>query len=214
MAVPTNRLVDEVLDQLDNVKLLVRLFYGERLFTVYKSIAVASRLLFSGSSGEKGIVAGALPAALLPRLTVVPEVGVAEGHLSVPGDTVISHGGAHSGSLQVGRGARISKIIVDGGAIAKTSIGEMFDHASSPLPLTDWLTQPFLRSEWTLDEFIRNVANKDGGAHLDSNHARIKALEDWGYFHWHITAGIGRSLEPVVRQAIASAYPAHVRAIR
>jgi hypothetical protein len=187
---------------------VLRLLTG-RLLTIYKSIAVSMRLLLTGSSGDAGLVETVLPMAALDPLRVEPMPPLPADHLVLPADTVIQSGA----TLSIVAGARVRDLTVGGGAVVATTIGEMFDSTQTALRLADWLAQPFLRPEWSIKSFISTVASKDGGAHLNTNQ-QLAAMQRWGYFHWHVMAGMARAVRPQIAKQLAVAYPSHVRAVR
>jgi hypothetical protein len=203
--------VDETLDQLDNVESLCRLFFVERQFTIYKNISASLRILLTGSSGQVGLVQYILPAAHLWPLRKVPDPATPPDLLVLPGPVRIERGEA---KVQIGNGtATVRDLNVLGGVVGAMEIGEMFDSGGTALPLIVWLEQPFLRPVWTVRKFLGTVANKDGGAHHDPNSVLL-ALQNWGHFHWHLTAGIARSILPQIRDQLSAKYPNHVRPVR
>ena len=211
MAATLGQKIDETLDNLDNIDSLCDLFFSQRRFTIYKNISASLRLLLVGSSGQVGLLQDVLPGGVFPRLRKVPDPATPADMIVLPAKAWIKRGEAE---VQLGNGTVTVKTLnVCGGAVDAMRFGEMFDEAALGLPLVDWLQQPFLRPNWTLRDFIRTVTNKDGGAHLNPNDA-LQALQQFGYFHWHLIAGMARSLSPHIRRQISSTYPNHVRPVR
>jgi hypothetical protein len=210
MPVTIARKIDELWDQLDNIDELCQLFFERQKFTSYKSIAVALRLVLTGSSGAKGLVHDVLPSATYAPLRVKATAGVPFNHMVIPAQISIKRGMTQA---YIGEGTRVRYLNVAGGAVGAMLIGTMLDQVGSVLALSDWLAQPFLRPEWTIRSFIATVVNKDGGAHLDSN-AQLLAMEKWGYFHWHLTAGIARDMHPQLISQLLKTYANHARAVR
>jgi hypothetical protein len=207
MASSATERVDEMLDQLDNLEGMCGLF-ARGQYTIYKNIAVTLRFLLTGSSGDQGLFPATVPSAQLPPVLVSP-VGVSHGFLALPARVRIVSGKA---DLKIGAGVHVRDLEVAGGAVRATVIGDVFGEGPA-LPVRAWLDQPFLRQDWKLGEFIAIVANKDGGAHLARN-AKLAALKRWGYFHWHVTAGIARGVLPTIRGQLMASYPHHARAVR
>jgi hypothetical protein len=205
------RKIDEAFDQLDNIESLCELFYDRRKFTVYKNIAVSLRFLLTGSSGQAGLICKIIPDARLKPLRVAPASDTPPDMLVLPAEVRIERGEA---KVQLGPGiVTVKTLNVAGGAIDAMQIGDLFLSDAEPIGSRAWLNQAFLRPNWTLGKFIRTVANKDGGAHLDPN-ADLQALERWGYFHWHLIAGIARSLHPQLIAQLREKFSHHVRARR
>src|SRR5260221_2242385 len=201
--------LDEAFDQLDNVDAMCDLFYRFKKFTIYKAIGVSLRFMLTGSSGDQGLIQQVLPAVRLSLLRVVRDSSLADGHLKLPTDVVI----VGSGRIHLAAGVGVQNLNVAGGAVQAMTCEDPFNGSGATLDLPAWLEQPFLRPEWTLSDFIRVIANKDGGAHLESNQ-KLLAMKKWGYLHWHLTAGVGRGLLPQLRTQLVAAYPNHIRAIR
>jgi hypothetical protein len=203
--------IDETLDQLDNLDSLCGLFFTDRKFTIYKSISVALRLLLTGSSGHVGLVQDVLPTGGLLPLRKVPAASTPPDMLVLPARVFLEKDGA---STQLGNGTlTVKDLNVFGGAVGAMKIEEMFNSAAPSMSLVAWLEQPFLRPNWTLRKFIGTVTNKDGGAHHDPNDALL-SMQKWGHFHWHLTAGMARSILPQLRTQLLTTYPKHVRPIR
>lgn len=205
------QLIDETLDQIDNIDSLCHMFYDRRQFAIYKHISTALRTLLTGSSGQKGLVEGVLPHASFFPLRKSPDPATPDDFLVLPGPICIVRGEAR---VQLGNGTvTVRELDVNGGALNAMEVGEMFDQNGRALPLAQWLSQPFLRPDWTLKSFIAAVTNKDGGAHFEPN-AVIRAMQKWGHFHWHVVAGIGRSIALQVRRQLTASFPDHVRPTR
>jgi hypothetical protein len=211
MAATIVQKIDETLDHLDNIDSLCTIFFSQFKFTIYKNISTSLRLLLVGSSGQVGLVQEVLPGGRFPPLRKVPDPATPPDMFVLPAVAWIESGEA---KVQLGNGTvTVKNLNVCGGALGAMRIGEMFDHDVTGLPLVSWLQQPFLRPNWTLRDFIKTVTNKDGGAHLDPNND-VQSLQQFGYFHWHLTAGIGRELSSHIRRQISAAYPNHVRPVR
>jgi hypothetical protein len=203
--------VDETFDQLDNIETLCKSFFDERQFTIYKNISASLRLLLTGSSGQPGLAQDVLPVGRLSALRKVPDASTAPEMIVLPAPVWIERGEA---KIQIGNGtATVQTLNVLGGAVGAMQVGEMFDDAATPLPLHQWLQQPFLRPDWTLRTFLTTVANKDGGAHFGPN-AVLEVVQKWGHFQSHLTAGIARSVLPQIRTQLLAQYPHHVRSVR
>jgi hypothetical protein len=203
--------VDELYDQLDNLKAMSGLFYDFKTFTIYKSIATTLRLLLTGSSGDTGLVSHVLPTAQLLPLKKAPEPGMAPGLMLLPARVRIVSGDA---DVTLGDGdVMVKELELAGSAVASMQWEDLFDGASTTLPMADWLVQPFLRPERILREFISTIGNKDGGAHFDPNE-NIVALRKWGNLQSHLIAGIGKSIHPQVVGQLQSAFPNHTRTVR
>jgi hypothetical protein len=211
MAATLIQKIDETLDHLDNIDSLCDVFFSQHTFTIYKNISVSLRLLLVGSSRQVGLVQDVLLDGRFPPLRKVPDPATPADMIVLPAVAWIERGEAR---LQLGNGTVTVKMLdVCGGAVSAMRFGEMFDGESLGLPLVDWLQQPFLRPNWTLQHFIKTVTNKDGGAHLDPNNA-LQSFQQFGYFHWHLTAGMARELSPQIRAQVSTTYPNHVRPIR
>lgn len=204
--------IDETFDQLNNIESLCNLFFTDRQFTIAKNIATTLRLLLTGSSGHVGLMQKVLPVGKLWPLRKVPASETPKDMLVLPAKVMIDTGQAQ---VQFGNGTVTTKELqVPGGsAVASMEVGEMFDASVPAMPLAKWLMQSFLRPNWTMRKFIGTVTNKDGGAHHDPN-SDLLAMQKWGHLHWHLTAGIARSVLPQVREQLAVAYPHHVRSAR
>jgi len=210
MTTTTAQKLDEILDQTDNLESLCTLFYDQKNRTIYKSIAASLRLLLTGSSGDEGLVSETLPGVCFSPLAIVPLHRAQPDHLTLPASVEIVSGDA---TVRLGAGCGVKELNVAGGAVNCMSWGEIFDDSKAPLLLQDWLDQPFLRPDRTLANFLKTVGNKDGVAHFNPT-ADLEAMQRWGYFHWHLIAGIARSVRPQILAQANSAFPGHVRTPR
>lgn len=199
------RLVDETYDQLANLKSLCESFFNRSEFTIYKCISVILRTMLRGSSGNDALIEQVVPKSRLFPLTITPTTDTPPEHLVLPADARIA------GCVNIGQGSKVKNLNVEGGAIERTSVDQMFDSTKPPIPIEEWRQQPFLRPEWTLNNFIEVVAHKDGGAHVDPNNAQLLAMEAWGHFHWHLMAGIGLCVHPQLLSQLEVEYPQHTR---
>ncbi len=211
MKATLEQIVDETYDQLDNLESLCDLFFRTRRYTIYKNISGTLRLLLTGSSGQPGLALTALPNGTLPKLKKVPDSTTPPDMLVLPAAVWINSGEAH---VRLGNGTVTTRELdLPGSALDAMTIDDVFDATSPTLPIQQWLQQPFLRPVWTLRKFIGTVANKDGGAHHEPNPV-IKAMQKFGHLHWHLTAGIAKSVYPIIRTQLLSTYPKHVRPVR
>lgn len=58
----------------------------------------------------------------------------------------------------------------------KVRMMNIFDRRQKPLDLNDWLQQPLFNQQITIIEYLRSLADKDGGAHLDTTMNSTLAL--------------------------------------
>jgi hypothetical protein len=203
--------VDELYNQLDNLKDLVGLFYDFKRFTIYKQIAVSLRLLLTGSSGDAGLVADVLPVAQLLPLLKTPDAVMEPGTMLLPTRVRLV---TENVQLTLGNGRVIVKELeYMGSAVASMQWEDMFDKVGAPLPLADWLAQRFLRPDRTLQKFISTIGSKDGGAHFNPNED-IVMMQKWGNLQSHLTAGVAKSVYPQILAQLSAAYPTHTRLVR
>ncbi len=204
------QIADKLGYQLHNLHAQCQSFCQKTNWMAYQPISVVLRTLLIGSSGDAALATQAFDDIRLFPLTVEPDPTKPD-YLRLPADVTISTQGG--GSLVMSAGSNGKNLFVENGAVANSSFGQMFDEAKQPIPLAEWLTQPFLRSDWTLSMFIRAVAHGAGGAHVEARNADlraiIEALDAWGSCYWHITPGIGRSVHPQLVAQYAAAYPGH-----
>lgn len=194
-------LATEMFDQLCNLSDTCQAFYAGRR-AAYKLTSVVLRTLLRGSSGDGPLATQVLPNATLQRPLITPDDTAPPDHLILPAPVTIG------GNIHLAAGMGVKSAEIQGGAVANISVGEMFERRdANRIPLADWLACPFLRLEWTLEDFIVTVAHKDGGAHVDPNDDQLQAMQAWGYFHWHVTAGIGRSVMLQLHEQFMSAHP-------
>ena len=209
MPLTISQKIDEAWDQLDNLESM-RYLFDQGRFAIYKNIAVSLRFLLTGSSGQPGLISDVLPTPAFFPLRTKPTAANRLPFLLLPAEITIKRGQA---SVRLGPGASVRDLDVAGGALGAITVGEMFDIAAAPIPLASWLQQPCLRGEWPLRTLISTVANKDGGAHLDTNE-QLRAMKRWGHFHWYLIAGIAKSVYPQIRTQLLTAFPTHVREVR
>lgn len=214
-----SRLIDESLEQLDSLRSQVRQFCAGEI-SVYKSMSVIVRTLLMGSSGHKGLVEYVLPHATFLPLRIRP-IGRINAGIVAPGDIEVTNdfggtlhykaGGTMPYLGMENGGIVLSRTAVVGGAVvARTRVHSIFHVLGEPLPLAEWLRQPFLRSEWTINTFIRCIANKDGGAHVDSNEELV-ALTGFGNIQRHLMEKLSAHVEYELRNQLTTAFPSHVR---
>lgn len=209
MKATQNQKLDELFDQLDQLKALVATFQQGH-YAVYKSISVSLRLLLVGSSGDRPLVEDVLPAIELPKLIVVPPGDMEPDHLCLPAKAIITG----AGRLELAAGCKVKSLMVSGGSALSSSEFDTMFEADGTLPFGEWKMQSFLRPSWTLQDFIRTVAHKDGGAHFDPNQDQLRAMQNWGHFHWHLTACLALNVVEPIRSQLILAFPSHTRPIR
>ncbi|HEX8500205.1 MAG TPA: hypothetical protein VF659_06390 [Pyrinomonadaceae bacterium] len=212
MATNITQKVDEILDNVDNLNVLCEMFFVQKKFTIYKSIAAALRLLLTGSSGDLGLVQDVLPNSRFSPLAERPISGMAADHISLPANMSLIH---ESGATMITFGASSAFCIMSGpkGVVQLVSFHDIFDSTAASIPIANWLDQPFLRPERTLFDFIKTIGNKDGVAHFNPN-TDIVVLQKSGYLHWHLIAEIARAVGPQIVDQLNTAFPTHVRAVR
>lgn len=190
---------------------------------VYKSMSVILRTCLLGSSGDSALVARALPHAEFFPLRVLP-VEVPTGQLATPAEiTVVNDRG---GILNLSAGISVPFLGIEDGAIVlsaagpiggevvkRTRVKAIFDVIGTRVSLDTWLAQPFLRPEWSLSKFIKVIANKDGGAHVERN-AQVTAMEGFGNIQRQIMHQIARYVAGEILAQLRQTYPAHVRILR
>lgn len=194
---------DELAVQLLNLKTQCEVFRRDGHFVVYKSVSVILRTLLRGSSGDPPLALVVLPGAKLFPLAIRPPDDTPDEMLVLPASATIG------GSVNVRGGSKVKRLLVEGGAVAHMRLSDMFDSMSDPLPVKEWGQQRFLRPNWTLMGFIEWMAHKDGGAHFDPSHKETGMVAQWGSLHWHLTIGIGQSVQSQLFGQFLTAFPNH-----
>lgn len=200
--------IDEAFFQLNNLALLSRAFYVQMAFSLYKDIASRLRFLFTGSSRQPGFIIRVLPNVQLPPLRMPCDPAIAPGLTFLHGDIGIEDPPMTlmAAGCKFGFAAKLH--VKPGPTVERIRIRRLFSADVAPIPLQDWLSQPFLRPERSLSVFIREVANKDGGAHKESN-PMMEHLRRVGNVHWHLIGAIAGEVGPQIMAQFNAAYPNH-----
>ncbi|UCE61423.1 MAG: hypothetical protein JSU63_06675 [Phycisphaerales bacterium] len=212
-------LIDELWEQIDNLAAHRREF-SQGSYGVYKSMSVILRTVLTGSSGDSGLVHSVLPTGRFHRLNVTP-IGASSSGIETPADIVVEND--RGGKLHYKAGGTMPYLGTNGGGVVlsktkpeeadvvrRTEVGNLFNVHSSPLPVNDWLAQPFLRPDWTIRTFIRCVAHSDGGAHLGANE-QLRTMKNFGSIQRHLTAKIAEYVVGEVTIQLRQTYPSHTR---
>jgi len=215
-----DRLVDEIWDQLDNLRLAVEAFASGTL-AAYKSMSVILRTLLTGSSSKQGLVALALPTARFYPLKRVPR-NMGRG-FEIPAEIVVVNDQGGELHYMAGNdmpflgiehgGVVLSKTgPLSGDVVSRTKVKSLWEVGGNRIALDPWLAQSFLRQEWTLASFIKCVAHKDGGAHFDPNH-QLEVMESFGSIHRRLTECVSQYVLHEIKCQIVQAFPRHRRRV-
>ena len=194
--------LDELGYQITNLQLMGSM-YDAGHPTTYKLVAVILRTLLIGSSGDAPLAEQCLQNPHLPRLSVAGP-HTSPNHIRLPADI-------QSGSMRLQAGMYLQNFNVLGGSIRATVIGPLF--GADFLPLRSWLDQPFLEPPLTLRDFIRTVAHKEGGAHVELDHDSLAPFHACGFLHWPFTAGMAHPVAEALSRQIRDQHPAFVSRI-
>ncbi len=207
--------LDEVFDQLASLRSQCKQFArGEQ--TVYKSMSGILRILLVGSSGADPLVKPVMPDATLFPLRVVPVEAPSDAVIA-PGEVVVTNDAG--GELHLSAGSCLRHLTTEEGGVVlsrdcapgfdvlwRIELGRIINPFGARISLDTWLEQSFLWSDWTIRKFIKCIANKDGGAHVEGN-SRIKRLRSCGYIHWHITQKLCVYLAAELETQLRERYP-------
>jgi hypothetical protein len=202
--------IDETFFQLNNLALLSAAFHNNLALSIYKDIAARLRFLFVRSCGDQRFITTTLPSLRLSPLSTPCELGLSPNLLFWHADMSIGE----NPQIRVRAGCKFGSSfrITPGPTVAHMHLHRLFDMSKPQLELQQWLAQPFIRPEWTLEDFMRWVSNKDGGTHR-SRFAVIERLEKLGNIHWHLTATIAREIGPQLMKQFHHHYPNHAIAL-
>lgn len=208
-------ILNEVFDQLASLRSHCKQF-GAGEHTVYKSMSGILRILMVGSTGADPLVKHVLPdAGFLPLRLVVIESPKDE--IVAPGEVCVTND--CGGELHLSAGSPLRHLTTDEGGIVlsrdcapgfdvlwRIELGRIINPLGARISLETWLEQSFLWSDWTVRKFIKCIANKDGGAHVEGN-SRIKRMRSCGYIHWHITQKFCVYLAAELETQLRERYP-------
>lgn len=220
---PTNILIDEAWQQVEALASLCKSF-SEGQYVLYKNMSVTLRTLLVGSSGYPPLVKDVLPKSEFYPLQHAPIHETDEGIIA-PAVIVITND--QGGELHYYPGGTMpylgiedggvvlnKKTPVGGDVIHRTSIKNLFNVTThNRISLDSWMYQPFLRANWTITSFIKCVAHKDGGAHIDNN-KQLKAMQGFGNIQCHLTERISSYIVGELKVQLNQAHPNHDRIIR
>lgn len=219
----SSELVDETWEQVDALSIFCNSF-SEGQYVVYKHMSVALRTLLIGSSRYPSLVETILPNSKFFPLLYTPTCNLEKGIITPAKIVVVNDQG---GTLHYFAGGKMPYLgIEDGGIVLsknepyggdvvhRTTIKNLFDiSTTNRLSLDVWLHQPFLRLKWTIYSFIRCVAHKDGGAHID-NDEQLTAMKGFGNIHRHLTERISNYIVGELKFQLNQTHPYHNRIIR
>jgi hypothetical protein len=195
--------LDEFSFQIENL-LLAGMLYRFENHTAYKLIAMVLRTLLLGSSGDPPYAETCLAAPKLPRLRISGPFTVS-GHYRMPADIFIdSPTGAN---FHLVAGCHVKSIDYQGGVVRSARVSGLF--GDDLIPLSDWTNQPFLGSPLTLQSFIKLIAHKEGGVHIDLTNPELKPLHDCGFLHWPLLAAMATPIGLALRQQLHAQHPSH-----
>lgn len=194
--------LDELAYQILNLQALGRL-YQEGVYPAYKLIAVVLRTLLIGSSGDAPFVRTCLPSASLPRL-IVSGPHSQPSYLRVPAALMTGNSVFHAGCY-------LQNLDWHGmGFVEAVRVGPMFDPGM--IPLEDWLNQEFLVHGLTLGKFIKLIAHKEGGAHIELTYPELSPLHACGFVHWPLIASLAEPVATALESQVLAANPGFMHA--
>lgn len=218
----SHALIDELWEQIENLQSQCKEF-GRGNFSLYKSMSVILRTVLVGSSGYPALLGAVLPNSSYYPLRIIPVQSLTKG-IVTPAEIVVTND--QGGELHYSAGGTMPYLGIDGGGVVlskvapvggdviwRTEVKNMFDIMGRRLPLAVWLAQPFLRPNWSIKSFIRCVAHKDGGAHVDDSD-QLRAMKAFGNIHRHFTERISRYLAAEIAVQLQQTYPMHCRSVR
>lgn len=219
MKLAKRKLYDEVLDQIDALRCHCESFEASN-YTTYKAMSVCLRLLLLGSSGDPALLEEVLPKIQFGPLLFPPR-RTADAPFITPCKVVVTNDAG--GTLHYSPGGTMPFLgISDGGIVlsatgpvggavlSRTKLGPLFHPLAPRIDIQQWLDQAFLSTRSTLGDFIKRVANKDGGAHIGT-HKQLTAVQNFGNIHRHLLNAIARYVGLEVSTQFAQTYPAYRR---
>lgn len=218
----SSQLIDELWDQIDNLQGHCKIF-AQGTFTIYKGMSVTLRMILVGSSGDDALVEAVLPNALFFPLNIIPTGKITSGIIT-PCEIVVTND--QGGELHYAAGGTMPFLGIEGGGVVlskiapvggdtrrRTKVKNMLNVMGNRLPLDAWLAQPFLRREWSIRSFIKCIAHKDGGAHVNAS-LQLEVMEHFGNIHSHLTERISSYVGAEIASQLRQAYPKHLRRVR